>query len=113
MKRPSTNTGETNVTHLLDDIGTVVTGMREALGMIAQGYCFRGPEREDLSREEMQRIAADAGRIADGLDPESTHEGIDGEWVAVRNVESGRRGQLRAPIRRWEFTPATTQERTP
>jgi hypothetical protein len=29
-------------------------------------------------------------------------ESIDGDWVQIRNVKTGRKGQLRAPLHRWE-----------
>jgi hypothetical protein len=49
------------------------------------------------------------GDVLQSLDPRDNGrrvrvEGVSpGGWVAVRNVATGRAGQLRAPLRRWDF----------
>lgn len=56
-----------------------------------------------------------AGDVLTSLDPRDdgrrvmVHE-IDGEWIKVSNVTTGRKGRLRSPLRKWEHTTAAFEE---
>lgn len=66
MRRVETNSGCTNISHLIDDVGTVVGAMSDVLTMIANGYCFRAGERHELTPQEMQELARGAVKMMHG-----------------------------------------------